>query len=155
MKIKNPIDQRHANPTGTCCPVFWRRFGTKFAWFLALYPWVAGAVIVLLALLTFVFDQGLGAVGMSSVEGTLRRSEVLKTLAACLFVFGVLLYPVGIVWSVRMARAVRNGLAPQKSFLICMLLSLPFQFASCFPLGQILFVVVLVIGLTKPQRVSP
>jgi len=148
MTIRNPIDQRHANPTATRCSAFWRNFGTKFAWFLALYPWSAIVIIAVTGLIVLVCELGLNATGMPSTAGTLRRSELFVTLMLWLIVCGALLYPVGVVWSIVMTIAVRRGHAPQKPWLICMLVSLPFQ--SILPFWPVPFVVMLVLGLAKP-----
>jgi hypothetical protein len=40
MTIRNPIDQRHANPKDVACPIFWRRIGIPVSGFFAIYPWL-------------------------------------------------------------------------------------------------------------------
>ena len=113
----NPIDQRHANPQATRCPVFWRRIGTPFAWFLALYPW--GAIVCLIV--TFVlFGVRMESFGATVYAGAFKSNPV--SMAGVLSFVGLLLFPVGIVWCVVMRIAVNRGLANKGVWRVCLIL---------------------------------
>jgi len=116
MTIRNPIDQRHANPTATHCPVFWRRFGTPLAWFLALYPLVA---IVCMA--ATIGSLCLWAVAFGTKD-TKIFDAILNSMLITLWGGGALLLPIGIAWCVVMRIAVNRGLASKSTWWTCLAL---------------------------------
>ena len=120
MTIRNPIDQRHANPKATGCPVFWRNFGTPFAWFLAAYPWIAIACMWIVVPIIF-----LGVIWCREALGIKTNEEslflfLLPTIG--LYVVGLLLLPVGVVWCIVMRIAVNRGLADRGTWWACLVL---------------------------------
>ena len=109
--VRNPIDQRHANPKATDCPVFWRNFGIPFAWFLALYPWAT-----ILCLIVFEIAKSINIFAFP--EGV----EELVWLQAALGNF--FLPVIGMALCSTMQGAVKLGLVQKRTFWVCLLLIL-------------------------------
>ena len=121
----NPISRRHMNRTGFGCPVFWRRIGIPAAWFFALYPWTILAchfVFVFLDRRYFMylsFDM-MNPELISARWPLLAFWAILWHLAQVLYIGGLFLLPVGVVWFILMAAAVRRGLVRARTFAACL-----------------------------------
>jgi len=109
MTTRNPIDQRHANPQGIHCPVFWRRFGSRFSLFLAVYPWVVTTAMYAEDAVRMYYYSWRnltlpGATLPTALENFLLSNEawirgVMEVAMMTLVITGFLfLVPVGLMW---------------------------------------------------------
>ena len=123
--IRNPIDRRHANRKDTGCPVFWRRIGIPVAWFLALYPW---AIAVCSIVFVFIGRRYFPGLDIDMTNPALISARwpllvfwaILWLLIEILRIGGMFLLPVGVVWFILMAVAVRRGLVRTRTFIACL-----------------------------------
>ena len=123
----NPVHQRHENRRDTACPVFWRRFGNRFALFLAAYPWIV-AVIFMAGYVVRLIRRGQMPrwvpipVALHDFLTSKHFNQILEigeVLAVISFILGIFLFLIGLVWFGLMLGAWRHGLVSGWLWIAC------------------------------------
>jgi len=121
----DPIARRNANHRSIDCPGFWRRFGSRFFLFLAVYPWVV--VVVLFACKMYRLRiTRFGFLTLPPSIDNLLYSDWLREIGevavAALCLPALFLFPVGLVWWVMAWNACEKGFVSGRFCLVCSVL---------------------------------
>jgi len=112
----DPIAQRAANRKGHVCPIFWRQFGGRFALFLGLYPWIVTASFLAWKVYRKWVQQILPTPHASVI------GDYMEILHWTLYVLGVLLFHVGLIWLGMTHDAWKRGFVSDRLFSACIAL---------------------------------